>query len=369
MLEIPTTLPEITAAWLTKALRAGNAIKLATVTDIRLEQMTGVEGFVATLMRIHLSYDLSETDAPATLIAKLSTADPDLRSIGAKYKWYEREIRFYQEIAPYVNMRNPRCYYCALDEFGEYFVLLLEDLAPAQVGDQITGCSAADAELALIDLAKLHAFYWNSTLLNDMSWAPSIHSREQMNQSDYRRNIWPTCSENIGTVLTDVIREVAKGYGDHMPSIARQMGQCPQTILHGDYRLDNLFFGRSSQGPDFAVVDWQLLKQGPSMCDVAYFIYGNLDVETRQSVEVHLLHRYHVALNEHGVRDYSFAQCLTDYRLSLLYAINVFVEMGAFVNFASKRKAELLVSMVERMTAILQDHGIESLLSSFENSS
>ena len=32
----------------------------------------------------------------------------------------------------------------------------------------------------------------------------------------------------------------------------------PTTIVHGDYRLDNMFFASPQGGPEFAVIDWQI---------------------------------------------------------------------------------------------------------------
>ena len=53
--------------------------------------------------------------------------------------------------------------------------------------------------------------------------------------------------------------------------------------MHGDYRLDNMLFGRSGSRRDLTVVDWQTVGWGPAMTDVAYFIGCALPVEDRRS--------------------------------------------------------------------------------------
>ena len=49
----------------------------------------------------------------------------------------------------------------------------------------------------------------------------------------------------------------------------------PHTIIHGDYRLDNLFFGTDESDYELAVIDWQIASRGGAAYDVAYFIILN----------------------------------------------------------------------------------------------
>jgi hypothetical protein len=314
-------------------------------------------------VRVYLDYDVPDRDAPATIIVKLSTTDQDILPIIARYGLYEREVRFYQEVANQIKMRTPQCYCSMLDEAGEQFVLLLEDMAPARVGDQVAGCSPAEAELAIIALAKLHAAYWGSPLLQEMAWAPTVDGPEQMNQETYQQHFLPRYLEKWESQASPQIVAVGEGHGKLIPLIAKQMrGQCAKTLVHGDYRLDNLFFNQASVETPFAVVDWQMVKQGSGLCDVAYFLSGNLEVGLRRQAETKLLTLYHQTLLGQGVRNYPFEQCLADYRLSLFCVVNTNIEVGATLNITTERAADLWRVIVERLTAVLQDHNILGLL-------
>ena len=70
------------------------------------------------------------------------------------------------------------------------------------------------------------------------------------------------------------------------------------TVVHGDYRLDNLMFS-----PDGAVValDWQTATVGSPTRDLAYFLETSLDVELRRRHEQALLAVYADALVAGGV--------------------------------------------------------------------
>jgi hypothetical protein len=54
--------------------------------------------------------------------------------------------------------------------------------------------------------------------------------------------------------------------------------------------------------------------------DVANCVRGQLEPEVRRTAESQLLRLYHDALVANGVQDYTFEQCLTDYRLATVLA-------------------------------------------------
>ena len=49
---------------------------------------------------------------PASVVGKFASADPTSRASGTQLGIYEREVRFYQEIAPHLgpDAPAPRCY-------------------------------------------------------------------------------------------------------------------------------------------------------------------------------------------------------------------------------------------------------------------
>ena len=72
----------------------------------------------------------------------------------------------------------------------------------------------------------------------------------------------------------------------------------PVTLVHGDFRLDNLFFGDDGS---VAVIDWQMAMRAPGQADVVYFCANNLTVTDRRSHERALLQRYVDGLHGAGV--------------------------------------------------------------------
>lgn len=112
---------------------------------------------------------------PTSVVVKLPSADPTSRATGVALRNYEREVKFYDQIAPTVGIRAPRCFHGSWDEASGDFVLVLEDVAPAQPGDQISGCTLPQAQAALVELAHLHAPRWGDPSLDNIAWQTPGH--------------------------------------------------------------------------------------------------------------------------------------------------------------------------------------------------
>ena len=82
-------------------------------------------------------------------------------------------------------------------------------------------------------------------------------------------------------------------------------------MLHGDFRLDNMFF--AAGGGLRALIDWQLSSFGPAVSDIAYFICGSIGPEVPESEIDALLARYHKALVSAGVTDYPLEDLTAHY--------------------------------------------------------
>ena len=97
--------------------------------------------------------------------------------------------------------------------------------------------------------------------------------------------------------------------------LTRFCAEAPSTLVHGDFRLDNLFF---DDGDEPVVIDWQGVCCGPGVYDVAYFLSGTLAPETPEHAVLELVRVYHEALEARGVKGYDLAACVRDYRRSML---------------------------------------------------
>jgi hypothetical protein len=310
-LAIAATPEALTPAWLTEALRSSGMLGAArSVTGVRLESIG--TGQMSDSLRLLVAYD-APTDAPPTMVAKLPAADETSRATGLALRNYEREVRFYQQLAGGLPVRTPAAYYADLDPVTGSFVLLLEDLAPARPGDQLTGCSPATAQRAVDELVRLHAPRWDDPTLTQLEWLHRDPDETRALMLALLPDLWAGFSDryaaDIGTDEVDAGRAL---FGHLDTYLGAATG--PWTIVHGDFRLDNLLLDPTPGGIGVAVVDWQTCAHGPALSDVAYFLGAGLSTGDRREAEVPIVRRYHGALVDAGVTGYGWDRCWNDYR-------------------------------------------------------
>ncbi len=362
-LKIPSGPDELTTQWLTDALRQGDTIKETAVASFDTTILGEGAGFMGQLAQVALHYDRPEASAPRSLIAKFPSDIPENRDVGNVFRFYERETRFYQEIANEVELRTPRCYYSNMDVEADEYVLLLEDLAPACVGDQLAGCSREHAELAIAKLAKFHATWWERPRLAELDWMPVSNDATQVQAvEDSYRDTWDSFLERFGRKLPKAMLGIGESLGNNIADIMRYNANLPRTIFHGDYRLDNLFFATAEGGDPLAVIDWQIAFRGGGIFDVAYFMSGCLEPAERRARDKDILKSYHRILAENGVRGYEFDQCSHDYRLSTVFCLVYPVIGGGSVDMGNERGVALWDAILERNVAAILDLDAGELL-------
>ncbi len=320
-MKIPTSPKALTAKWLNDVLHETGTLKHTNVNSILTQIMGDEEGLTGSgqMARLQLIYDQNEADLPQTLIAKFSSPDPVLRAEYHSYELYEREVRFYQELAHQVELRTPFCYYSALDQESGYYILLLEDLAPIHSGgDNYALCSFEEAELAMRAIAKFHASWWESPKLAELAWLRRGPAFYQGFQDAYQQR-WEPFLSRVGHMIAPPILEIGERFARNPGDYWRLLLEPPQTIIHNDYNLGNvLFLATPTGGLSLAVIDWQILSLGHGLYDVALFLGRHLSPQDRQAREMEFLRLYYNILNGNGVQGYSFEQCVHDYRLFML---------------------------------------------------
>ena len=354
---IPTTLDELTAPWLTDALRSSGVIGVGTrVSAVSLETLGEGAGFIGQLARLTLTYDGPASGAPNTLIAKMPALDPGARELAGLYGLYEREYRFYRELADEMTFRTPHCYYSDGDAEKVEYILLLEDLgATGRAGDQVEGCTAEEARIALAHLALHHARWWQHPRLAEIAWlTPGIDLVNGAMEQSYPQAWEPTLTAFSDHVASE-IRDVMPTLGPRITTLLASLADRPMTIGHGDYRLDNMFFGNPGSGYEVAVLDWQSPNVAWCAYDVAYFLYSNVDTKTRRAHEMDILREYHRLLVEHGVTGYSFEDLVYDYRASLLVSLAIWIVNAATLDTANERGKALFDLFFDRLNAAIMD--------------
>jgi hypothetical protein len=300
----------VTPQWLTSVLRHAGVIDAAARVSSFEASSIGT-GQVGANVRYALSYDRAGPTGPATVVCKFASRDEVSAAAGVAALTYQTEVAFYRDLAHTVDISRPRCHFAEVRPGTADVVLVMEDIAPAEQGDQIAGCTVPQAALAVEEAARLHGPRWGDPALEEFPWLDRGDASAAI--AAVLGALWEGFAERYRAALDPVTLEAGPQVAALAPELLAS-GPSPRTPVHSDYRLDNMLFAASGEGRPLTVVDWQTVRLGAGPSDVAYFLGSAFEPERRRSCERDLLVRYHRALVEdYGVDDYQFDQCWRDY--------------------------------------------------------
>ncbi|MCY4365623.1 MAG: phosphotransferase [Chloroflexi bacterium] len=360
-LPIPTSLAEITASWLTRALAAGGVLPGATVTRYTPESIAEGKGFTNRVFRLHLEYQRPNPGLPASLLVKLPATDPLMLPLFRLLGPNLREVNFYRNLSRDCALQTPVCYFGQADPATGNSALLLEDLGSARQGDSVAGCSLDEARQIARRLAAFHAQWWDSPLLDGLVWLPP-RDDEALAYQELHEPSWRSLTEKTGRLLPPGLRQLGDSMPDLFGRVKSMLAESPRTIVHGDFRLDNFYYPADAASPAPLVLDWEYCGIGRGVFDLATFVCEAFPPAQRRREEWGLLTEYHSALTASGITGYSLNQCWNDYRLSLLDVFALWIVGGAFCDYSGERATTFLSNTLQRLDAAISDLRPLSLL-------
>jgi len=176
-----------------------------------------------------------------------------------------REYRVLSALAdPYVPVPRPILFCDDAGVFGAPFYLM-ERVPGVVIRAKLPSAFAADEAAraglgdALIDaLADLHAVDWQAVGLGDFGKPQGYLDRQ------LRR--WIGQLDASRTRPLPDLDAVTEWLRDHLPESPAA------TIVHGDYRLDNLIYAPEPPARVLAIVDWEMATIGDPLADLGYLL-------------------------------------------------------------------------------------------------
>lgn len=348
---------DVTADWLSNVLaQAGYSGVISNFTKKNIGT-----GQVGQNVRFDLSFK-GDHDAPKSIVGKFASSNPESREAGVSQLTYKREANFYKYIKPTVEIQTPRVFYVDINYDTHAFVLMMEDLAPAAQGDQLTGCNVDQAAIAMDEIAKLHGPRWGDTRLDDVDWLSGSKKASSLLDQELYTFFWNGFKERYAERLTKQEVDLGEEFSTHFDRyVAGYDG--PRCVTHGDYRLDNMMFGTAEGGYPLAVVDWQTVGYGPGASDVSYFIGAGLLTEDRRDHERTLVQQYHEGLCAFGVDDYTFDKLWSDYR-RFSFSGYVMAVIASMIVGRTERGDDMFMAMAKRHAQQAFDHDALALVKS-----
>ena len=351
---IPTSMHEVTDQWLIDILSSQQAFADDPISSVDRQSVGDGIGQVGEFNKVVVT---TESSKQTTLFLKLRAPIEGMHAVALRYKMYEKEVRFYNELAAQMDVRTPEVYYADYDPETENVALLMEFLDGWHSPDQITGASHNQTLAAIKQLAAINAPYWNRT--QDLPWLPTM-------QTDYMQQTisdMAACSDiffqRFGTELP-----ISKSDFDRIieswPAVLDGLSEGNLTLTHYDYRVENMFF--SSDESEVAVIDWQLIGALRAGWDLAYLIGTNIPSEQRRANEQQYIDLYLDCMRDQGV-NYSEAELRHDMKWSLLGLCSIAVIGGANFDVSNERSFELFKVISIRLFDTIAEHEALSVIS------
>ncbi len=320
----------------------------------RVQSVALLSRDIGTTTRVQLKVEYEGDESLARFwFVKLPSEMMWVRWITALPRLLQTEIRFYQQLQAHVPVSQPTVI-VGQHTAGWASTLVLHHLKeqnaqPGKPGDEL---SIEQALKVVEQLAILHAKFWDSEQLNtDFRWLSgrvrrledflgSILAVPLMKLGLYRADKW----------VSETVKKQAIQYAKNRRKIMRFLAAGPKTIVHHDCHPGNLFW--NAQGAP-GLLDWQMVRVGEGIGDVAYFLATALAPAMRNEYENQIVKHYQHFLEKNGVQELVADDLFKRYQAHLSYPFEAMIISQAIGGMMAPECSRILI---ERVTAAVEDH-------------
>ena len=272
-MKVPADEAVFDSAWLSRGLLASPNWRhghLEVVSTARIGVEYGLSG------RTHRVVAESERGGRVSFVVKEEKADA-----------VERELLFHRELGEALLGSVPECYGGGSDPELDRGLLFLEDVAPAEQGDVLRGCTDERAEALVRVLARIHAAGWRER----EDAFPSTFPRWSMRPLD--RDQWKDrlarAVVRYPTIVTPDFSARLDDLPHKIPRTLTELRAGPTSWIHVDAHLDNVLWR-----PDGSAVllDWCGAAIGPPAVDLARCLTEGIDAGSHPERAEALLSAY-----------------------------------------------------------------------------
>lgn len=345
---IPATIDEVTVKWL-------SAVTGWELRSIRAEQIGVGVGVSSAVYRIHLE----GSACPDRVVVKLPALDPAAVFTSTMLRMYIREAGFFNQLASESPIRVPVCHHASVDEQTSSFVVVMEDLGGLRSVDQVRGMGLSDAERAVDEIAAWHAQWWGRA--EELADAGITVSLGDPIYTAVLPMVFAEGWEKVSAAMpvAPAVAQVAPRFGAGLASLLASLAASPTTMLHGDYRADNMLFAPDGS---VALLDFQLIGTGSGSYDLAYFLTQSIESDLAHQHERALFDRWLGGLRRGGVPEADLTGLWEQYRIAALFCLVYPIVASRGMDLSDPRQYELVDCMNSRLARAVHDLDLAELL-------
>jgi hypothetical protein len=313
-----------------------------TVTSVAM-----LEGSAGTSSRSRLA--LTGEDVPATVFVKMSAETAAIRMLGELANLGENEAHFYRDLSSELT-GVPTSYGSDFDPLTGRFVIVLEDLPQdsCEFYDTLRPLDSDRAGQLVELLAHVHGTFWNRLPAQGgkgaLGWLTATSDERSL---PITRPLLRLSARRLAD-KTAIPVEDGRFVIENYPDIVRLLDTGPHTVLHGDSHPGNVFFRNGRAG----LLDWQVVKRGNPMRDVAYSLITGMTTDERRTNQGDLLDTYRKALAINGGPAFDREELWDWYRQA---AVQPFMASLTTAGLGGMQSEEIAFEGVGRAVAAFDD--------------
>jgi hypothetical protein len=148
-LKTPEDVHQISIPWLASVF----GVDPEKIESFGIELLEEGVGFTSEVFFVSPVGSFEPGELPRRVVVKQCASFEAAAKMSAETQLFEREARFYAEIAPELGIRTPRCYFAGFNPETERGLVMLEDCSHYSVRSQVDDVPTTVEELgALIDV-------------------------------------------------------------------------------------------------------------------------------------------------------------------------------------------------------------------------
>ncbi|MDP6452258.1 MAG: phosphotransferase [SAR202 cluster bacterium] len=364
-MNIPERYEDVTAEWLTQALRAGGIMGDQTVIEFQIDPLGAGRSRASSLARIAVEYDGHSQNLPGSMLAKFVSRIQRNRDLYAGFGIFQREIALYENLGDAIPLNMPKMYFGQVSNDSDLAAILLEEISAISkdtLPPERRSLTADEARLALRDVSKMHAKWWGDQNLDAFKWLTRADNDWRKSLYQKYDGAWTSLRDVLKPALKPVEVRICDNLSGHLPTLMSELDKMPVTLIHGDFHTGNLMWDRPGQPDAVWVIDWQTPGAGPPVVDVARFLGSAFRRSDLPSVRQDYLPAYHDSLVSHGVADYSYERLLSDYRFGLLDRLALLISGLANLDFGQEDFVDYARTQLANIAAAAVDAGCSELI-------
>lgn len=356
MLKLLSYLESITPDWLNEKLVDNKNYDRI----LSLKKETIYKSPVTVICRLILN-EGQESNTPSSVVIKIKES---------RIEESKKEIEFYNKISNHISFTSEViCMKAATIKKKSISYILMEDLTETHYTPDFSLPPERHHFLKVADvLAEFHASCWNNNTLLDCGYKLSGEHTQRSYLTNKKAKTKKIVNEFIhfmGDRLTNERIEIYNSLLEYSFNLFDKRFNKKQnlTLVHGDAHFWNFLYPKvDDSNSKIKIIDWEYLDVGVGATELAYTFSLWLFPNQKIDVENEILKQYFSKLIEHGVKNYSWEQCMYDYRLGILQ--NMFLPCWHWHN---KERAELWWNLLERSFLSFHEWNCKDLLRSVEN--